>query len=164
MDLLKKKFENYEIYKNFCDSISCEQGCFLKYLKLNNELKELIWKKFGAQNVYLGEIKELYFEKLFSIFKFDPCRISKFLRILDKKNNIDYEVSCFSVKKNIFKNFFQIYFKLLNKILSDDYKTIIDYNKIISKRELLHKKKGKKVSLDTKRFKNIQEQAQNSKK
>ena len=106
MDLLKKKFENYEIYKNFCDSISCEQGCFLKYLKLNNELKELIWKKFGAQNVYLGEIKELYFEKLFSIFKFDPCRISKFLRILDKKNNIDYEVSCFSVKKNIFKNFF----------------------------------------------------------
>jgi len=48
------------------------------------------------KDINLGEIKELYFEKLFSVYKFDPCTISLCLLTLNQK--IDYNVTCFSVK------------------------------------------------------------------
>ncbi len=86
----------FNAYKNFCEHSSCGRGCFLKFLKLSPMLQDIIWNKFGSDN-YLGEIKEMYFEKLFTIFKFDPCGISLFFSSLDSQDNIDYNVSCFSV-------------------------------------------------------------------
>lgn len=96
-EIQRKNFVSSGTYKKFCENASCGVGCFLKFLKLNSLIQEIIWNKFGLDN-YLGEIKELYFKKLFSVYKFDPCSISFFLSSLNDKENIDYNVSCFSVK------------------------------------------------------------------
>ena len=92
-------FENFESFIMFCNEYCCDYGCFLNYLKLNNSHKNLIWKKFGLiNNNDFEEIPELFYEKLFSIFKYNPCLISKCLNILNKKNKKDFNISCISVK------------------------------------------------------------------
>lgn len=95
-EILRRKIFSYHSYKNFSESISCGPGCFLKFLKLDPKLQEIIWNKFGNDN-NLGEIKELYFDKVFKIFGYDPCNIASCFKLFDKFNKQDYEVSCFSV-------------------------------------------------------------------
>ncbi len=105
--IVKNDIKNFNSFNKFCEINYCGKGCFLKFLKLSPHIQEIIWDKLGHDN-FLGEIKELHFEKLFSIYRFDPCRISLFLSNLNKKEDIDYNVSCFSV--GLFSFYLLIYY------------------------------------------------------
>jgi hypothetical protein len=76
-------------------------------MKLNSEKKDIIWEKLGnSQN--FNEIQLIYFEKLFTIFGYNPCKISNMMKTLEFNYIKNYEVSCFSVKNFFIKFFYYI--------------------------------------------------------
>ncbi|MCQ2819902.1 MAG: hypothetical protein MJ252_21770 [archaeon] len=130
---------------------TCGIGCFKKILKLGNEF---INKLYSMHKEGLPLIYELYLPKLLQIFKYDPCSISKCLKLvsLDNCKSIgptDGDIECYLIYLRIIQYDFGV-----EKILTQD---VID-------NFLKERSSDKRRLIEFQRLKHIKENAKKSKK
>ena len=136
IDFIKK--ENNIIKVNCCNL------CYCDLLKIDDSTVTKFYNTFSKP---LPIILELYLQKLIQILKFDPCSISKCMKMINipEKNSID----CYII---------------FLRLLSSDY----SITKVINKKYLEHflkeKQEDKRRGMDTKRYRHINENVKNSKK
>lgn len=124
----------------------CTEFCYKNFLKLSNETKLKICKQMKGP---LPNIYELYLVKLVQIFKYDPCAISKAMKLitLDDQTDSSSIIECYVIYLRLISEDY-----LITKPLT---KEVID---IFSK----EKTNDRKKFIESHRLKIIKENAKNS--
>lgn len=124
----------------------CGKYCYKNFLNLSESLKIKIYNEMSTP---LPNIYELYLAKLIQIFKYDPCSISKAMKLVTLNNSNPKEslIECYVIYL---------------RILSEDYIITKPLTKEVIDSFSKEKTNEKKKIIESNRLKIIKENAKNS--
>jgi hypothetical protein len=117
---------------------TCSKYCYKNFLQIGDDKKNQIWNEHNYQ---FSETYELYFGKLFEIFKYNPCMIFKCLKMLE--NNRHVLLECTNVYIRLISNAFSID-KIITKI-NVDYNNMIRREKVGKNRNNMNMERIRKI-------------------
>jgi hypothetical protein len=140
------KIETDSTKININDITPCSRYCYKNFFEISNKKKKELFEKYWRNA--LGEINDLYFNKLVQIFNYNPCNIFLLLNTFNYNNKISI-IECTI-----------IYFKLLKIPIENIIKENIDYFKLCKR--INSKKYKSKQHLSNEVVTHIQKQAKES--
>jgi hypothetical protein len=150
MEKVLKKI-NYNNAQSHCKD-SCSFFCFKDFMFLKGEKKSNVIKnclESSNKEIENNFILNLYLEKLFRIFNYNPCILSKFLSIIFDKNTECTKIYMYLISNPVYN---------IKDVLVQKFK----YYKLLNKQEVINKKNLKLNKIGKKQEENIVEQIDNS--